>query len=67
MEEFDSFMDVIESTAPPTTEETPRDSAKNLKLSVDPSTEKSLNSDSEDLPDTKESPMDLDDPPNLAV
>ncbi|XP_022182648.1 uncharacterized protein LOC111042365 [Myzus persicae] len=67
LEEFDSFMDVIESTAPPTTEETPRDSAKNLKLSVDPSTEKSLNSDSEDLPDTKESPMDLDDPPNLAV
>lgn len=54
-------------TNPPPTEEKPQDSATSLSLSVDSNTEKSPKSDSENSPNTKQTSMDSEVPPNSPV
>jgi len=58
-------MDGTDSMVPSTTEENPQDSAITLKCSVNPSTEKSLNSDSECSLSTVQFSMDSDVEPKL--
>ncbi|XP_060865668.1 uncharacterized protein LOC132941574 [Metopolophium dirhodum] len=70
MEDLDEFIEGIDhstETNSSATEEKPQDSAITLKLSVDPSTVESLNSDSENPQNTQQTSMDSEVSPNLAV
>jgi len=68
MEDLDEEgIDNSTETNSPATEEKPQDSAITLKVSVDPSTVESLNSDSENPQNTKQTSMDSEVTQNLAV
>jgi len=70
MEDLDEFAEGVDhstETNSPATEEKPQDSAITLKSSEDPSTVESLNSDSENPQITKQTSIDSEVSPNLAV